>query len=317
MDVDTFGQCFNPSERSTYSRVLISHLKKDGLVETFDGLSVGVLHRKMIRISQKGRQLLDHHYGLKRHIHLGQDIEIPEAKTFYPHRLPVFRNAYENPGRTHFNRTDLTRLWLQIRCIKPSRMTVLWDFIKTPESLPLIGNPDLVMFNGMDIAAGHLKKLCVVEWEFGEKPNHVIYDRLDETTRNPDLLFMFIVSPHMTILKNWAQVIRKHVPGSSSYSHKNSQHQFHPRFLNEQHHLTKIFMVHWNPSDHPIHSSEFEGARCLRFDHEEFDLYNTNIKVTAEGRKVREKIPFNRFQGKQEVVFRDLMRFMVDVQHGG
>lgn len=310
MDIDTFGAVMNPRGGSSYSRVLISRMKKLELIESLDGISAGVLHRKLVRISANGRALIDRHYGLKKNIQLSQLNEIPEAKIFHPHRLPVFKGAFEKPGRTHFNRTDLTRLWMQLRVTKASKMCVLWDFVRHPESVPLIGNPDLVLFNGLDLEKGHFQQLVVVEWEFGEKPNHVIYDRIEELTRNPELLFLFVFSPHMSILKNWATVMRKHIPGSSYYSHKNAGHQFHSRFLNEGHHLTKIFFVPWVPSDAEVFGSKIEEARCLRFDHEEFDLLSTNLRVTPEGMKVRDKIPFNRFQGKKEVKLGDLMRFM-------
>lgn len=306
MDIQTFGDTFNPSASSSYSRVLLSRLKKEELVETLEGYSLGVLHRKVVRLTHKGRAFIDHHYALKKQRGLSQVDEVPEGNLFFPHRLPTFRNAYENPGRTHFNRTDLTRLWMQLRCARPTKMSVLWDFVKLPESIPLLGNPDLVLFNGIDLEAGHLKKLTLIEWEFGEKPGHIIFERIDELTRNPELLFLVVVSPHDYILKNWANIIRKNVPGSSAYTGKR---QFHSQFLNEQHHLTKVFMMQWNPSDSPVHGSKIEDAKCMRFDHESFDLLSSTLRV-QDGKKVRDRIQFNRHRGRQEVTFGDLVRFM-------
>lgn len=186
-------------------------------------------------------------------------------------------------------------------------MSVLWDFIKLPESIPLIGKPDIVNFNRIDTTKGHLEKLCMVEWEYGEKPGHIIFERLNELTRNPDLLFLFIFSPYDWVLKNWANVIRKSVPGSSAFTGKRS---FHSRFLNEQHHLVKVFMVQWNPSDAPVYASGIEEARCMRYDHEEFDLLSGTLRVMPDDTKIRDRVPFLRQKGMQEVRFGDLMRFM-------
>lgn len=306
LDVETFCDLFNPNEKSTYGRVLMSRLKRKELVELHEGYALGVLCKSVVKLTAKGRSVMDHYYALKENRGKSQLDEVPEGKVFFPHRLPTYRNAYDNPGRTHFNRTDLARLWMQLRCVRATKMTVMWDFVKLPESIPLIGNPDLVLFNGIDTEAGHLKNLTLVEWEFGEKPGHIIFDRLNELTRNPELLFLIVMSPHDFVLKNWANVLRKSVPGSSAYTGKK---QFHSRFLNEQHHLTKVFMMQWNPSDFGVLGSGIENAKCMRFDHESFDLMSTTLKV-HDGIKVRDRIPFNRQRGRQEVTFGDLARFM-------
>lgn len=287
----------------------ISKMKDRGWVESVASAKANVFNAdKLIRITPKGRLVLDEILYCGRYRGLDTGNERPLFREFIPLRLPVTRQATSGV-KSHFNRMHLIRFWLQLRYSRFTRYTVLWDYLKSRSEIPILGNPDIILYDKINLNPRNceLTNLVILEWEFTEKAAHLIFDRIEELAKNGESVFFLIVSDQMSLLKKYANAVRKCVPGSSSYTGKKS---FSSTFLNFDYHVKRLWFVHWDPLKHPVQDSGIDQANCYRFDHEAFDSLGPP-KERFDGKKERIPVRFNRFGGRQEHKFEVLMQGIV------
>jgi hypothetical protein len=222
-----------------------------------------------------------------------------------PSGLPVTGQA-KSGINSHFNRLHLIRFWLQLRYSRFAYYSVLWDYLKAKVEIPILGNPDIILYDEINSKECVLENFVIIEWEYTEKSSQTMFDRLNELTDNHDAIFFLIASDNIKILKKYANVVRKCVPGSSYYKGKKT---FKSSFLNFDYHTKRLWFVHWDPLKQGVGQSGIEDARCLRFDHDEFDVF-APIKKGYNDKKTSERIYFNRFNGRTEWKLSDIMNVL-------
>lgn len=287
---------------SVTTRTFLSRLMKRGLVETFEGQDKYLPIRKGYCLTEAGFAFLE---GLH---HLSAGGKLSAADESYPDRrlyltgIPLKQKGLQRGKYTHFHDLDIVYLWLQLRWWKPQNFSLLWDNVKDPSILPLIGNPDLIFFDGINYIDGYFEDLMLVEYEASKKPDGHIFERIETLAKN-DPVCILIVSKEEDILKDYANVVRKCLPESRYYTQKRT---FGKAVRSGSLYANRIWFLQWDPWNNKIKENTLPQARVKRLDHPSFDML-TLKRFRADGSEYLAPMPHDRWDGDFEVSMGDLL----------
>jgi hypothetical protein len=270
-------------------------LTKRGFIEAFDGLRFGLSARKCYKLTDAGIdyvKVLIANEGINRR---SSADECFSEGVLFPCYVPTLQKGLQRGGRTHFRSMHLILLWLQLRWFKPQNMSLLWDNVRSPEVYPLVGNPDLIFFDGIDFARSEFSDLTMVELEITEKSAHGIYERIQTLSKNRHVMIL-IVSPDKELLKNYVLGVRKALPQSNYF---NGVRSFGLQVTRDEAYLHRIWFLEWDPTLHRIQDGEIGQTAAKRIDHPDFDAMG-EWKFRHDGSKFQELVPHVRWDNGYE-----------------
>jgi hypothetical protein len=289
----------------------ILRLTKNGLVERFQGIKYNCIFNYAYRLTDEGKS---YYLGLcmeKKYAQFSCENDIPQIKKLYQTKVSFTRKSYLPPGHTHFRSLHLIKLWALFKMTDYFRYKLLWDRVRVPEDYPLLGLPDLVMCNSLydSNRKADLRDLLMIEWEFSEKNQKQIFNRIDVLTRN-NFKFLVIASHNEALLKNYANVIRRAVRGGLHFQGRGII-KFNDRFYSS-HLYTRIWFLNIDPNEMEDYSvNGLEGVELRRFDNSDFDPHGGWEFDNKTGKSDRAKIAYPEIKGKNSIVFKQILEAAV------